>query len=78
MVNSLGATPLEELYIMYRRLLEVFKLHNIRVYRPYIGRFATSMEMVGASLTVMRLDEELKRLLDAPASTPFFDNGQFI
>lgn len=78
MVNSLGATPLEELYIMYRRLLEVFKSRNISVYRPYIGRFATSMEMIGASLTVMRLDDELKRLLDAPASSPFFDNGQFV
>jgi len=78
MLNSLGATPLEELYIMYGRLVEVLKQHNVRVYRPYIGRFATSMEMLGASLTVMKLDDELKRLLDAPASTPFFDHGQFV
>ena len=77
MLNSLGATPLEELYIMYGRLLEVLKQHNVSVYRPYIGRFATSMEMLGASLTVMKLDDELKRLLDAPASTPFFDQGQY-
>ncbi|MCB0106211.1 MAG: dihydroxyacetone kinase subunit DhaK, partial [Caldilineaceae bacterium] len=78
MLNSLGGTPLEELYIMYRRLLEVLKQHNVTVYRPYIGRFATSMEMVGASLTVLKLDDELKRLLDAPASTPFFDQGQYV
>lgn len=78
MLNSLGATPLEELYIMYRRLNQVLKQHNVSVYRPYIGRFATSMEMLGASLTVMKLDDELKRLLDAPASTPFFDHGQFV
>ncbi len=77
MLNSLGATPLEELYIMYRHLLEVFKKANVKVYRPYIGRFATSMEMGGASLTVMKLDDELKRLLDAPASSPFFDQGQY-
>lgn len=78
MLNSLGATPLEELYIMYRRLLEVFKAHNITVYRPYIGRFATSMEMAGASITIMKLDDELKRLLDAPASSPFFEHAQFV
>ena len=78
MVNSLGATPLEELYIMYRHLLTILKRHNVTVYRPYIGRFATSMEMMGASLTVMKLDDELKRLLDAPASSPFFDQGQYL
>lgn len=78
MVNSLGATPLEELYIMYRKLHEIFAANNVRVYRPYIGRFATSMEMTGASITVMKLDDELKRLLDAPASSPFFDQHQFV
>ena len=78
MLNSLGATPLEELYIMYRHLLGLFKLNNIEVYRPYIGRFATSMEMAGASITVMKLDDELKRLLDAPASSPFFAQSQYV
>lgn len=78
MLNSLGATPLEELYIMYRRALQVFAANNVSVYRPYIGRFATSMEMAGASITVMKLDAELKRLLDAPASSPFFDHGQYV
>jgi dihydroxyacetone kinase-like protein len=77
MLNSLGATPLEELYIMYRKLVEIFNANNVKVHRPYIGRFATSMEMTGASLTVMKLDDELKRLLDKPASSPFFDNGQY-
>jgi dihydroxyacetone kinase-like protein len=77
MINSLGATPLEELYIMYRHLLKVFGQHGIEVYRPYIGRFATSMEMAGASFTVMKLDDELKRLLDAPASSPFFEQMQY-
>ncbi|PJF26700.1 MAG: dihydroxyacetone kinase, partial [Phototrophicales bacterium] len=78
MLNSLGATPLEELYIMYNRVLSRFKAAGVTVYRPYIGRFATSMEMAGASITVMKLDETLKALLDAPASSPFFDNGQYL
>jgi len=77
MVNSLGATPLEELYIMYRHLVSIFKANNIKVHVPYIGRMATSMEMMGASLTVMKLDDELKRLLDAPANSPFFDQAQY-
>ena len=77
MLNSLGATPLEELYIMYRHLRAIFSAHNIEVYRPYIGRFATSMEMAGASITVMKLDDELRRLLDAPASSPFFEHAQY-
>jgi phosphoenolpyruvate---glycerone phosphotransferase subunit DhaK len=78
MLNSLGATPLEELYISYRRLLQIFKEHNVSVYRPYIGRFATSMEMAGMSITVLKLDDQLKRLLDAPASSPFFEQAQYI
>ncbi|MEM6283517.1 MAG: dihydroxyacetone kinase subunit DhaK [Chloroflexota bacterium] len=77
MLNSLGATPLEELYIMYRKLVELLAAKNITVHRPYIGRFATSMEMMGASLTIMKLDDDLKRLLDAPANSPFFDQSQY-
>jgi dihydroxyacetone kinase-like protein len=45
---------------------------GLKIYRPYVGRFACSMEMQGASLTLMKLDSEFKRLLDAPAETPFF------
>ncbi|MEO1441605.1 MAG: dihydroxyacetone kinase subunit DhaK, partial [Chloroflexota bacterium] len=69
---------LEELYIMYRKLVELLAAKNITVHRPYIGRFATSMEMMGASLTIMKLDDELKRLLDAPANSPFFDQSQYV
>lgn len=72
MVNSLGATPHEELYIMYRKIHELLERQNVSVHQPYIGRYATSMEMAGASITVLRLDDELKELLDAPAHTPFF------
>ena len=72
LVNSLGGTPLEELYILFRKASQLLHAQGITIYRPYVGRYATSMEMQGASLTLMRLDDELKRLLDAPAETPFF------
>lgn len=72
MVNGLGATPPEELYIMYRKVDQLLTGQELEIHRAYVGEFATSMEMAGASLTVFRLDEELARLLDAPADTPFF------
>ena len=72
MVNSLGATPPEELYIMYRKAHDILGSHALEVHRPYVGRFATSMEMAGASITLFKLDDELASLLDAPAHTPFF------
>lgn len=72
MVNGLGATPPEELYILYGKAHQIITVGGMKVYRPYIGEFATSMEMAGASFTFMRLDDELKGLLDMPAHTPFF------
>ncbi len=72
LVNSLGATPLEELYILYRKIDELLEAKRIRVYRAYVGRYACSMEMQGASLTLMKLDDERKRLVDYPTGSPFF------
>lgn len=72
LMNSLGATPLEELYVLYRKVDELLQEKGIKVYRPYVGRYACSMEMQGASLTLMKLDGELKELLDEPANSPFF------
>jgi dihydroxyacetone kinase DhaK subunit len=71
LVNGLGATPQEELYVMYRQVHKILSGRGITVYRPYIGEYATSMEMAGASVSLCRLDGELKALLDAPARTPF-------
>jgi dihydroxyacetone kinase-like protein len=70
LVNSLGATPPEELYIMYRRVTQVLGDAGIGIYRNFIGEYATSLEMAGASVSLLKLDEELKRLLDADAHSP--------
>lgn len=72
LVNSLGATPLEELYVLYRKIDELLREKGLVLHRPYVGRYACSMEMQGMSLSLMKLDDELKRLLDAPADSPFF------
>ncbi len=72
LINGLGATPLEELYVMYRRVQQTLTDKGIRVYRAYVGEFATSMEMAGASISLLKLDDELKGYLNATADTPFF------
>jgi phosphoenolpyruvate---glycerone phosphotransferase subunit DhaK len=72
MVNGLGATPPEELYIIFRRAHAILTGQGIGIHRAYVGEYATSMEMAGASITLMRLDDELAELLDHPAQTPFF------
>jgi len=72
LVNGLGATPKEELYIMFKRIDEIMKKREISVVKTYVGEFATSMEMVGASVSVMKLDRELKELLAVSADTPLF------
>lgn len=76
LVNGLGATPLEELYIAYRRVHKLLTDKGIKIYRNYIGEFATSMEMAGMSLTLLKLDDELKELLDFKAYSPFFQQEQ--
>ena len=72
LVNGLGATPLEELYILYRRAAQLLGGLGVEIHRPYVGEFATSLEMAGASISILRLDERLTGLLDAPALSPFF------
>jgi dihydroxyacetone kinase len=71
LVNSLGATPKEELYIMFRRIAQVLAQRGTTVHRVWIGEYATSLEMAGASITVLALDDELTALIDAPVATPF-------
>jgi dihydroxyacetone kinase len=71
LVNGLGATPPEELYVLFGEIHDLLKERNLIIYRSFVGEYATSMEMAGASLSLLRLDEELKQLLDAPAFSPF-------
>ncbi|HUZ46198.1 MAG TPA: dihydroxyacetone kinase subunit DhaK [Terriglobia bacterium] len=71
LVNSLGATPPEELYIVYRYVAGKLAGMGVRIVMPLVGRYATSMEMAGMSLTFCRLDEELEALLKAPCDCPF-------
>ena len=74
MINGLGSTPLDEMYIVYNRLYDSLKEKNINIIQPHIGNFATSMEMAGLSVTLFKLDEELKELLLEVSSTPFYTN----
>ena len=72
LVNSLGATPPEELYIMYQRIKPTFDDLKVEIVMPLVGRYATSMEMAGATLTICKLDDELESLLKAPAECAFW------
>ena len=74
MVNSLGATPLEELYIISRRVVENFNNHKISIFKNYVGRYATSMEMAGMSISVLKLNNKIKENLIAPTDCPFWTN----
>lgn len=76
LVNGLGATPLEEQFVVYRRIHKQLTERKIRIVKVYVGEFATSMEMAGLSISLFKLDDELKRLLAKPAATPFWKQGQ--
>ena len=70
MINGSGATPLMELYIINNRVADVLAEKGIKIYKTMVGNYMTSLEMAGFSISLLRLDEELKELLDAPADTP--------
>ena len=70
MVNGLGGSPLMELYIIENDVRNYLDEKGIKVYRTYVGNFMTSLEMMGCSVSLLKLDDELKTLLDAPCSTP--------
>lgn len=71
LVNGLGATPPEELFILYNKFHDILGERGIKVYKAFIGEYATSMEMAGASFSLLKLNSEFKKLLDAPAFSPF-------
>jgi dihydroxyacetone kinase-like protein len=64
LVSGLGATPVMELYILYDTVEELLQASGISVYRPYVGNFFTSLDMMGVTLTLMKVDPELKKLVD--------------
>lgn len=66
LVSGLGATPVMELYVLYNELEKYLSQRRLRVYRSYVGNYFTSLDMMGATVTVMKLDEELKEMLDLP------------
>ncbi len=74
MINSLGATPLEELYIISKRVNENLSNSKINNLKSYIGRYATSMEMAGMSITTLKLNENIKKHLFAKSECPFWNN----
>lgn len=72
LVNSLGSTPLMELYILHARVASRLADAGLRVHRALVGPYCTSLEMAGASITVMHLDDELARMLDHPCTCAMF------
>jgi len=72
MVNGLGGTPLMELYIVYNEVEKILAGKSIFVYRGFVGNYMTSLEMAGCSVTLLKLDDELKSYLDFPADTTAF------
>ena len=69
LVSGLGATPVMELYVLYNEIEKILTEKKIRVHKAYVGNYFTSLDMMGATLTVMKLDDELKRMIDAPCQS---------
>lgn len=72
MINGLGSTPEMELFILNARVSEILAEKGIEVYKTFVGEYMTSLEMAGCSVSLLKLDDELKELLDAEAVTPAF------
>lgn len=68
LVSGLGATPVMELYVLYDEIDKLLSEKGIKTHKAYVGNYFTSLEMMGATLTVMKLDDELKELIDMPAN----------
>ena len=75
LVNGLGSTSLLELYVLHRRVSEVLGARGVSIHRSWVGEYCTSLDMEGASVTVMKLDADLERWLDHPCDTPALQVG---
>ena len=76
LINGLGATPREELYIVFRRVAQILEEKGIKVFNTYVGEYATSMDMAGMSISLLKLDDELKKYISMPFETPFMTQNQ--
>ncbi len=70
LINGFGGTPMQELYILNNSVSKVLEADGIKIHRTIVGNYMTSIDMAGASITVLRVDDELKALVDYPVSTP--------
>ena len=71
LVNGLGATSIEELYILTNDVREILAAKGVSIYKTVVGEYATSMEMAGASISICKMNDELKKYMDHPVCTPF-------
>ena len=69
-VNGMGGTPLIELYVVYRRVAQMCADRGLTIERNLVGSYITSLEMAGCSISLLKLDDEMTRLWDAPVRTP--------
>jgi phosphoenolpyruvate---glycerone phosphotransferase subunit DhaK len=69
-VNGMGGTPISELYIIYRKLVEICQKKDLKIIRNLVGSYITALDMQGCSITLLRMDDEMIRLWDAPVFTP--------
>lgn len=72
LINGLGATSIEELYILSGSVSGILGTKGIKAYRTFVGEYATSMEMAGASISICKVDDEMKKWIDMPVATPFY------
>jgi dihydroxyacetone kinase-like protein len=70
MVNGLGGTPIIELYVAFRKVAEMLNERNIIIYKSYVGEYCTSLDMAGCSISLVKLDDEMKELLEFPVDIP--------
>lgn len=71
LINGLGATSVEELYILCNDVREILEAKGIKIYKSIVGEYATSMEMAGASISICKMNDQLKKYMDHPVNTPF-------
>lgn len=72
LVNSLGATPMMDLFVMFRKASQILDELGVKVHKTFIGSYASTMNMPGCSITLLKVDDELKRLVDYPTNAPYF------